>query len=310
MRYYGPYTLTAGTPLAVQIDPTATAVEIENDSTCDVLIALQDNQPSVTGGQPGSSWQNGVKPYSSKCIAVPTAPPNSSYSGTLWLLPINHAGLAATGSTGTRSLCSVISYNEGEQVLATTSMPREQTVTSQQRIISIPITAPFFPVNGSGSGNNSAALFIAGAIFTPGRWVSDGVTVHAATVYAYQALLSQRGARWVSATLVAGIWDVTAGGRAAIADQTVMAGLLWAGAPQEFIGQQPAPVVLTSLPGIETAGHTYAFSLYLTLGSGPGSSGAFTCTLAGGIRADIDTAAQVPPASIGNGAATPGGVLY
>lgn len=148
MSSYGPYTATAGTVTQVTIPGDSDRVRIQNDSPYDVLVSFAVAKPNVATSTNGD-WQESVLAWHHATMEIPgqahvvTPLGTGTFNGSVWLLPINSGSLALTGTTSGRSNLWVSAFRPGEMASDVYSAPRQQDMTSQPRIVSVPIGLPF-----------------------------------------------------------------------------------------------------------------------------------------------------------------------
>lgn len=142
MRTFGPLALTVNTRVPVALPSNTTAVYIGNDSIYDMLVALSDTVPAVVT-QAGDPWNAIVQAGHHLTLTVPTniyTPQGSTgYTGSLYLLPLGRTGQASTGLISSTAQAWVIACQAGETPPDAYAMPRSTDLSSQPRVVTIPV---------------------------------------------------------------------------------------------------------------------------------------------------------------------------
>ena len=146
----GPLTLTVGQPFRLDLAPDTAYVEIQNDSLNDIWVYYGEVQPTdITNAN--KTWHrvvrrqhNGLLPtvgYRGASAAERQTNTIGDFKGRLWLLSVNPAGLAATGTITSRNQVYVTPYAIGDALPRHSSLSTQSDITSEPRVIAVPVAA-------------------------------------------------------------------------------------------------------------------------------------------------------------------------
>jgi len=124
------------------VDANSAWAVIENSSLAlDLAVSFQSNAPAtVAQGFSGNPWQGVVQSGGAKRFLLP--PNNGLWTGRIWLYPLNVSSQsAATGGSSGYSRAYVTTFGAGEEPVDFQGVIRGLDLTSQPRIISVPMAA-------------------------------------------------------------------------------------------------------------------------------------------------------------------------
>lgn len=292
MQLWGPFTPTANAQQSVTVPQDSTFIEVENDCTFDLWVSFS---PSVPPPGYVNSYNNVARISATKPIQVPSTP-LTPFNGTIWVYAKQPGGLATAGTSSSREQFYVVSYGPGEVPQPTNAVPRATDLTSQSRIIAIPITSPVrAPYNVTGTGAPSGYYKL--AQLWSGAPLASNATY---TPYVYGLSAGLVGFTYAVLDIA-----IVSFANASIDNVALFELLVLAGGASSLC-DVPPNAWATQFPML--AGDTF-LGVYATfIDASPAAPSAWR--LAGAVRCDVDLSGQAPPPSIGNGAATPGGVIY
>lgn len=299
MGLYGPFTATVNTVQQCNISADAQGVYIVNTSRYDLAVAFQAGQPVNTTNFGGPPWYVVVPAGDRMGVQIPLAVYGASgFPGYVWVLPVDGTtSYATTGTTSNNDNFYLESFADVAQMPADYASAQFSNAASQQRVVTVPTIAHSViyglkPVTAaSQNGTDSTALYTFSAPL---------VTPQTITAYLYQAILIAAKYRLLELALRLGALDNS---NALITTSTAFSDLPLSASFPQTIGmtamQFACPintktVVLAWTSGTLVRGNTAAVN-----------AGFFVSA-----SLDIDATGQTPPPAIGNGAATPTGVLY
>lgn len=190
-RPYGPVQLTAGTMASVDVDPGAAFVVIENSSVnLDLAVSFQVNAPAQTTYVSGFPWNGYIQAGGSKRLTLP--PNDGRWTGRIWMYPISVASFSAqTGAGSSYSRAIITTFSVGEEPQDFQGVIRGLDLTSQPRVISVPmasgftfyktITLPSTVEPFDAAHVHNAGIVIAGV---PAAQTSCSIYLHEASAYA------------------------------------------------------------------------------------------------------------------------------
>lgn len=173
---YGPVTLTANTMTFQDIDASAKWVVIENSSVfLDLGVSFYPNRPPVPVSFAGQPWAGVVQAGDAKRFLLPA---DGLWTGRVWLYPLNIATLAAATGTNSRySRAYLTTFAASENPSDFHGIIRGLDLTSQPRIISLPMAATANQTLSSALSLTLPAAPNLTATFYPGNSLGVGAGV-------------------------------------------------------------------------------------------------------------------------------------
>lgn len=147
MQSFGPLTLTANVLTQVSCSPASATVYIGNDSPYDVLVSFAVSPPPlVTSANGTADWPAVVQAFHHCVLPTPgniSSPQGTTFAGSVWLLPLDtrNVRLAQNGTVSATANAWVVACLPGEQPPDAYAAPRQTDMTSQQRVIALPVSA-------------------------------------------------------------------------------------------------------------------------------------------------------------------------
>lgn len=177
---YGPMTGTVGALIEVDISPASDFVQIRNDSFNDLLVQFGPAPIPSAAASAGGQWANAVPAWDHPVIPCGNG---GRFDGRVWLMPINNGGLAGAGTLSVRNSIYVVAYDSTQEpVPVGSSLPRQQDVTSQARVVSVPISS--LQNFAARSGNLASGVQIRFSLAQP---TAAQLAIKRAVVYLYHA---------------------------------------------------------------------------------------------------------------------------
>lgn len=155
----GPYSLSSTPPLvlntavAIQIDRSARAIQVHNDSPYLLYLAFDGQQPTALASMHGEydasvgPWGHPVIPIQRTAASARERMLNaiSDFTGTLWVMTIDPTGkLAQTGSVSQLNMVHLDVLLPGEAWPQAWAVPRQHDLTSQPRVVCVPMGLSHF----------------------------------------------------------------------------------------------------------------------------------------------------------------------
>lgn len=158
----GLVTATPGTITKVGMSASTVNIAIKNDSFFDAWIKIGGAAPALAPGPTTLGlWDHGITAGAREPYTLPL-----NFDGVVWVGIYDPGGNAATGVTSSRANVYVTAYAAGEDPGQAYGAPRLADLSSQPRIVDIPIAAGMTvssTYNPPASGNTFAVPFQAGA---------------------------------------------------------------------------------------------------------------------------------------------------
>lgn len=155
----GPYTtastpkIVPGTAFSITIDRAAQAIQIHNDSPYRLYFQFDGQKPTATNSMSGqyvgmaAPWSHPVLPVQRTAASGYERMLNAirDFQGILWVMVIDPtAALAQTGTVSTLAEIHVDVYLPGENWPQSWAIPRQQDLTSQPRVVTVPMALDSF----------------------------------------------------------------------------------------------------------------------------------------------------------------------
>lgn len=149
--------IVAGTAVKFTVNKNAVNVKILNDSTLWLAVYFGSDPPPGNGTtDAGAGWHAQVRPGGEPALGVVGAfnqdfrnilsYQGTGFTGDVWIYPYSPQMLASAGTVSQAQAVAVIAYDANEPVPqgGGGGMPRAVDLSSQPRVIAIPIAAPSY----------------------------------------------------------------------------------------------------------------------------------------------------------------------
>lgn len=199
---YGPYSVTAGTIQPVGVDPNTAAVFIQNDTPFYLFVSFNPTQPSPSTIL-NQDWAASIKPFDSQTEYI-TGPAQlqtpqgaMTFQGKVWLLPVDlrNVGLAQNGTVSSAALVSVRSFLPGEQPPVAYSSSRQTDITSQTRVITVPMVPQNFFIDSGGVAQGATLIPFGGTVAAVNPNMV-GISVYCYAISAQQFNAANAWTKW------------------------------------------------------------------------------------------------------------------